>query len=123
VGEKDVPNFRKDEPPQSYLGAQQKAWFLEQLRNSKATWKIWGSTTGTLEERVDPQNLPDGLAAKKWPGEGYGIIPIADVSNAFLEKGEIYDFIREHGITGFATVMLFGPAFLPSPCHLGNLNR
>ena len=104
VGEKEIPNFRKDEPPQSYLGAEQKAWFLEQLRNSKATWKIWGSTTGTLEERVDPQNLPDGLATKKWPGEGYGIIPIADVSNAFMEKGEIYDFVREHGITGFATV-------------------
>lgn len=104
VGETEVPNFRKDEHPQSFLGVEQKAWFLEQLKNSKATWKIWGSTTATLEERVDPQNLPDGLAAKKWPGEGYGIMPVGDVATAFYEKGEIYDFIREHGITGFATV-------------------
>jgi alkaline phosphatase D len=103
-GEKEIPNFRKDEPPQTILGAEQKAWFLEQLRNSKATWKIWGSTTGTLEERVDPQNLPEGLAAKKWPGEGYALTLAGDVSTAFLEKGEIYDFVREHGITGLATV-------------------
>src|SRR5262249_16596336 len=105
VGATDVPNFRKDEHPQSFLGVEQKAWFLEQLRDSKATWKIWGSTTATLEERVDPQNLPDGLAAKKWPGEGYGIMSAGDVSTAFHEKGEIYDFIREHGITGFAAVV------------------
>lgn len=104
VGETDVPNFRKDENPQSFLGVEQKAWFLEQLRTSRATWKIWGSTTATLEERADPQNLPDGLTVKKWPGEGYGIMPVGDISTAFHEKGEIYDFIREHGITGVATV-------------------
>ena len=69
VGDKEIPNFRKDEPPQSILGAEQKAWFLEQLKNSKATWKIWGSTMATLEERVDPQNLPDGLVVSG--PEGY----------------------------------------------------
>ena len=30
----EVPNFRKDEPPQTMLGAEQKAWFLERLRAS-----------------------------------------------------------------------------------------
>ena len=44
------------------------------------------------------------MAAKKWPGEGYALTLAGDVSTAFLEKGEIYDFVREHGITGFATV-------------------
>ena len=104
VGETDVPNFRKDEHPQSVLGAEQKKWFLDQLKNSKATWKIWGSTTATLEERVDPQNLPDGLTPKKWPGEGYALTFAGNVSTAFYEKAEIYDFIRENGITGFAAV-------------------
>jgi len=104
VGEKEIPNFRKDEPPQTILGAEQKAWFLEQLRNSKATWKIWGSTTGTQEERVDPQNLPEGLMPKKWPGQDYALSMYGDISTAFLERGQIYDFIREHGITGFASV-------------------
>ena len=69
-GDAQVPNFRKDEPPQTILGAEQKAWFLEKLRDSKATWKIWGNTTGTLDLRADPQNLPQGLT-KPWPGAGY----------------------------------------------------
>ncbi len=31
-GDKQVPNFRKDAPPQTILGAEQKAWFLDRLR-------------------------------------------------------------------------------------------
>ncbi len=27
-----------------------------------------------------------------------------DHSSAYVERGEIYDFVRDHGITGFATV-------------------
>ena len=99
----EIPNFRKNESPQTILGAEQKAWFLEELRKSKATWKVWGSTTATLELRADPQNLPPGLT-KPWPGAGYARLGGGDMSWAPTEKGEIYDFIRSHGITGFATV-------------------
>ncbi|HEY7096898.1 MAG TPA: alkaline phosphatase D family protein [Terriglobales bacterium] len=103
-GDKQVPNVRKADPAQTLLGAEQKAWFLERLRNSKATWKIWGSTTATLDARADPQNLPAGMVASPWPGAGYASFGGADVSCAYQERGEIYDFIRQHGITGFATV-------------------
>jgi alkaline phosphatase D len=102
-GNMEVPNFRKDEPPQTVLGAEQKAWFLEQLRTSTATWKIWGNTAGTLDMRADPQNLPTGLT-KPWPGAGYATFGGGDPSSAFVERGEIYDFVRRQGITGFATV-------------------
>ena len=37
--------------------ATQKKWFMDQLRQSKATWKIWGNSQGALDHRVDPQNL------------------------------------------------------------------
>jgi alkaline phosphatase D len=103
-GDKQVPNVRKADPPQTILGAEQRAWFLEQLRKSTATWKVWGSTTATMEERADPQNLPAGVIPSKWPGAGYGTLTVGDVSVAWHERGLIYDFIREHGITGFATV-------------------
>ena len=103
-GDKQVPNLRKTDPAQTILGAEQKAWFLEQLRNSKATWKIWGSTTSTLDMRADPQNLPPGMVASAWPGAGYASFGGVDFSNACQERGEIYDFIRQHEITGFATV-------------------
>ena len=102
-GDADVANFRKDEPPQTILGAEQKAWFLERLRNSQATWKIWGNTTATLEMRADPQNLPAGVT-KPWPGAGYAGFGSGDHSAAYVERGEIYDFVRNQGITGFATV-------------------
>ena len=103
-GEVTIPNFRRNEAPHTILGEEQKAWFLEQLSRSKATWKIWGSTTATLQERADPQNLPAGLVKKPWPGEGYASLGSVDMSGAHYELGEIYDHIRKEGITGFAAV-------------------
>jgi alkaline phosphatase D len=102
-GSASIPNFRKAAPPQTILGAEQKQWFLNRLRQSNATWKIWGNTTATLEMRADLQNLPPGLA-KPWPGAGYAGCASYDHSTALAERAEIYDFVREHGITGFATV-------------------
>jgi alkaline phosphatase D len=98
-----VANFCKDAPVQTILGAEQKAWFLERLRASKARWKIWGNTTATLEMRADPQNLPAGLT-KPWPGAGYAGYANGDHSTALMERGEIYDFVAQHRITGFATI-------------------
>jgi alkaline phosphatase D len=102
-GDAEIANFQKDKPAQSILGATQKAWFLDRLKASRATWKIWGNTTGTLDMRADPQNLPSGLT-KPWPGAGYACFGGGDHSGAFVERGEIYDFVRREGITGFATV-------------------
>jgi alkaline phosphatase D len=103
-GDKKVPNTQKDRPPQTMLGAEQKKWFLDQLRESKATWKIWGSTTGTLPERVDVQNLPAETRAGKWPDDVIGSMGGGDVSCAYYERGQIYDFVQQQNITGFATV-------------------
>jgi alkaline phosphatase D len=102
-GEVEIPNFRKDAPPQTILGAEQKAWFLDRLRRSTATWKVWGCSLGTLDWRADPQNLPAGLAKKPWPA-GYAGFGGGDHSAAYVERAEIYDLVRDAGITGFATV-------------------
>ncbi len=75
-GNLEVPNFCKDRPAQTILGAEQKAWFLERLRSSQATWKIWGNTTATLDMRADPQNLPAGMT-KPWPGAGSQVLAAA----------------------------------------------
>ncbi len=103
LGERQIPNFRRTEPAQTILGRTQKAWFLSRLKSSQATWKIWGNTEGTLDFRVDPQNLPVGLTTP-WPGAGYAGFGGGDYGSAYLERGQIYDFIRDNGITGFATV-------------------
>ncbi len=98
----EIDNFWKDRPAQTILGAEQKAWFLDRLRNSKATWKIWGNTTATLDMRADLQNLPPG--AGTWPESGYATSPLGDHGTAYVERGEIYDFVLANRITGFVTV-------------------
>jgi alkaline phosphatase D len=103
-GGQQIANYRKDGPPVSMLGARQKAWFLDTLKGSKATWKIWGATNGTLDMRADPQNLPAGLGNKPWPGAAYGCGGGGDWSGAFGERAQVYDFVRDHKIAGFATV-------------------
>ncbi len=103
-GDATVPNFRRTEPPQTILGAEQKAWFLERLRGSRATWKVWGNSAGTLDWRADPQNVPAGLTTP-WPGGGYACFGGGgDYGTAYVERGEIYDAVAKDGITGFVTV-------------------
>lgn len=102
-GMKEIPNFRKDEPAQTVLGAEQKRWFVDRLKSSRATWKIWGNTAGTLDMRADPQNLPAGLTVP-WPGAGYAGFGGGDPSTAYVERAEIYDLVARERIAGFATI-------------------
>ncbi len=96
---KGLPNPTKDLHAQTFLGSEQRRWFLEQLGASKARWKIWGHSFGTMELRSDYQNLPEELGS--WPEDaGYAVI-----DNRFLrDKDMIFDFIRDQKITGFAVV-------------------
>jgi alkaline phosphatase D len=99
-----IPNPRKDTPPRTILGVEQKAWFKDQLRKSKATWKIWGNSFGALDHRVDLQNLPSGMVKNPWPSDTYGMANSYDFGAAYAERKEIYDLVRNAKITGFAIV-------------------
>jgi alkaline phosphatase D len=98
-----VPNPQRNAPPQTMLGATQKAWFKDQLRKSTATWKIWGNSIGGPDHRGDPQNLPAGMTKEKWPG-GYATAYNGDWSTAYHERAEIFNLVRDAKITGFAIV-------------------
>jgi len=102
MGDKSVANYRAGEAAQTMLGAKQKAWFLERLRGATATWKIWGNSLGTPDQRVDPQNLPPELG--KWKGAGFGLMATYDWGGMYHERAEIFDAVRDAGITGFAIV-------------------
>ncbi len=97
---KDIPNPTKEVFAQTFLGTEQRRWFIEQLGASTARWKIWGHTFGTMELRSDYQNLPGELGSK-WPKDaGYAVM-----DNRFLrDKDIIFDFIRDQKITGFCVV-------------------
>lgn len=97
-------NPQRNAPPQTILGAKQKAWFKDQLRNSKATWKIWGNSEGALDSRSDPQNLPAGLTKESWPKGTYASMISGDYGTAYKERAEIYGLVRAAKITGFAIV-------------------
>src|SRR4051812_14149449 len=99
-----VPNSQRNAPPQTILGTEQKVWFKGQLRNSTATWKIWGNSQGALDSRADPQNLPPGLLKETWPKSTYASLPTGDYGSAYRERAEIYDLVRDAKITGFAIV-------------------
>jgi alkaline phosphatase D len=99
-----IPNPRKETPPRTILGTDQKAWFKEQLRKSTATWKIWGNSLGALDWRSDPQNLPAGMVEKPWPADTYAQFGSNDYGSAYAERKEIYDLVRDAKITGFAIV-------------------
>ena len=74
------------------------------LAASKATWKIWGATNGTLDMRTDPQNLPRRPDASRGRAQGYATFGGGDFSAALTERAELYDFVRDAGIDGFVTV-------------------
>lgn len=99
-----IPNPRKETPPRTILGADQKAWFKDQLRKSTATWKIWGNSLGALDWRSDPQNLPAGMVKNPWPADTYAQFGSNDYGSAYAERKEIYDLVLEAKITGFAIV-------------------
>jgi alkaline phosphatase D len=103
LGSQQLRNFRKDEPPQSMLGRMQKAWFLQQLSSSTATWKLWGNSVGATDVRADLHRLPPG-EGPKWPGAGYGIFAHDDWGGYRFERAQILDHIRDQGITGFVSL-------------------
>jgi alkaline phosphatase D len=100
-GDKSIANFRATEPAQSMLGAKQKAWFLQRLRAATATWKIWGNSLGTPDWRIDPQQLPAAMGT--WT-DGYAVLASGDWGGTYHERAEIFDAVRDAGITGFAIV-------------------
>jgi alkaline phosphatase D len=126
-GDISIPNPRKDSAPRTILGTRQKKWFMDQLRRSAATWKIWGNSLGALDLRADPQNLPDGLTKQKWPADTFAQIGSGDYGSAYHERGEIYDLVRDSKSPDSrscrATVTAFGPAMPPLSCHPPSSSR
>ncbi len=103
LGGQSIENYARNDPPQTILGAEQKRWFLDRLKSSRATWKVWGNTVATLDMRADPQNLPADWPSK-WPSGGYAGFGGGDFGSAYAERAEIYDFVAREKITGFATI-------------------
>ncbi len=99
---KRIANPQRSAPPNTLLGAKQRAWLVEQLTRATATWKIWGNSLGALEWRADPENLPAGLTKEPWPAGAFANIGARDHGSAWTERTQIFDAIRDAKVTGFA---------------------
>ena len=111
-----VANPQRNAPPQTLLGAEQKAWFKDQLRRATATWKIWGNSLGALDRRADPGNLPAGLTKEAWPKNTYALLGAGDYGTAYIERAEI---LRSSPATATAS----GPAMRRRRCRRAGSNR
>jgi alkaline phosphatase D len=99
AGGQEVPNPQLSAPPQAYLGLEQMGWLKDRLRAARAPWKIWGHSFGTLNWRIDAQNLPPEFA-HLWPSTEYAF----QGRSYTVEHAEIFGMIRSEGITGLAIV-------------------
>jgi len=78
-----APNY--EDPERSMLGAQQLAWFQEQLANSGATWKVIGNQV--IFSELDFSEIFPGLIRNLDAWDGYPV-----------EKQKIINFIQENDV-------------------------
>jgi alkaline phosphatase D len=95
----------------SLLGATQKAWFLDAVKKSDATWKVWGNEVQVYQMALDLTKLPGvpdsifGIKpytvyvnADQWDGfrseraEILGALTDANVENLLVCTGDIHSF-------------------------------
>ncbi|MGB0922172.1 MAG: alkaline phosphatase D family protein [Alphaproteobacteria bacterium] len=90
-GELIAPNPRADAPVQSALGADQKNWFKQTLKQSTAQWKIWGNAIPLSPVRINLSALPF---------MGFDDVTISeDAWDGFpQERAEIAQFVLDENI-------------------------
>lgn len=91
----------------SVLGTAQRQWWMDTMKNSTATWKIWGNETSLLKMAVDGAKIPTAPAAFKtrfivnadqWDGYNaerkllMGYLVANKVSNVVAVTGDIHAF-------------------------------
>lgn len=97
LGAVAVPNPRKTAGRGSMLGARQKAWFKQALRESEAIWKCWMNSVPLMPMRLDMENVrPDGVPTvftiDTW--EGYA-----------MERQELLDYVASEGIENLVSLV------------------
>jgi len=96
LGERRVPNPRKDAEPGTLLGAEQKAWVKRTLKDSTATWKIWANSVPLMPlrldlQKVDPKGVETVLTADSWDGYQH-------------ERNELAGFLKAEGIVNVVSL-------------------
>ncbi|MFC7335379.1 alkaline phosphatase D family protein [Rhodocista pekingensis] len=90
LGDRQVPNPRKDSPAGTLLGGPQKAWLKETLVRSDATWKLLATSVPFLPMRVDMARIDP---------KAQTLVLTADAWDGYLaERRELMGFLRSRGV-------------------------
>ena len=92
-GDGNVPNPARYRPAGTVLGQAQRDWFLEQLKTSGATWKLWANSMPALPFRLD-------LSNHIFSEYEDSIFNIDSWSGYPHELRKLLEYIDESGITG-----------------------
>jgi alkaline phosphatase D len=78
-GDNTLPNPGRDRNPGTCLGLSQRDWFLNTLKSSDATWKLWGNALPIFPMRLDLSSIPFGgyedsiFTLDAWAGYPYEV--------------------------------------------------
>ncbi|MBX3495764.1 MAG: alkaline phosphatase D family protein [Parvibaculum sp.] len=96
-GDKALPNPRRDAPPGTHMGAEQREWFKATLSASKAQWRVWANGGPALQMRLDFSRIPFAGLQDGYVG--------TDAWNGFPgELKELMGFVRDEGIGNLVSV-------------------
>ena len=96
-GDGTIPNPARRRPAGSILGEAQKKWFLEQLKTSAATWKVWGNSIPALPFHINLSGLPSSCYEDS-------VISIDSWAGYPHELRSLLEFIHDAGITGVVSL-------------------
>ena len=100
-----VPNPQRSAPPQTILGAEQKAWFKDKLEQLDRDVEDLGQLAGRARLARRPAEPARRVSPRsRGPRTRYASIGGGDYGTAYAERAEIYDLVRDAKITGFAIV-------------------
>ncbi|WP_103027688.1 alkaline phosphatase D family protein [Salinibacter altiplanensis] len=116
IGDTEISNVRRDQPPGTMLGPRQKRWWKDVMRSSEATWKVWGHSVPTLPMRLDLDSVDP---------EGETVVFTTDTWDGYLrEREELMRFLETQEITNFVSLSgdnhnTFAGAVSPTYEHSG----
>lgn len=92
-GDGNTPNPAARRPAGTVLGEAQKQWFLDRLKKSNATWKVWGNSMPALPFHVDLSELPSS-------GYEDSVFTIDSWAGYPHELRSLLEFIGAAGLSG-----------------------
>lgn len=98
-----MENPRRDSPPGTMLGANQKGWWKQAMKASGATWRIWANSVGLLSRRADFHQLPEPLR-DLWKGRSYGLYNTDDWDGYPAERRELTAYLRDAGVSNVVSL-------------------